>query len=180
MRERLRLQPNEEGIFGNWFRELAQGEQRVAGGAAAGFLKKSGIPTHQLKQIWDVCDASRMGSIDEVHIASACTQALSAHMCTHLRDPAGGLRISEQRTSEGPGWSVDSAWAQDEFFLAMRLVAIAQNGVEPSLSSCHSFQVHPRRRGVSVHAACVLRGLTPKLENLNPKHGALPLPHFAA
>ena len=62
----------------------------------------------------------------------------------------------------------------------MRLVAIAQNGVEPSLSSCHSFQVHPRRRGVSVHAACVLRGLTPKLENLNPKHGALPLPHFAA
>lgn len=100
MRERLRLQPNEEGVFGNWFRELAQGEQRVAGGAAAGFLKKSGIPTHQLKQIWDVCDEKRLGSIDQVHIASACTQALSAHMCTHPRDPAGGLRISELRISE--------------------------------------------------------------------------------
>jgi hypothetical protein len=75
MREWLRLNPNEEGVFGTWFRELAQGEQRVAGAAAAGFLKKSGLPTSNLKQIWDVCDTSRLGSIGQVrsrqHLAPA-------------------------------------------------------------------------------------------------------------
>jgi hypothetical protein len=100
-RRRLRLQPNEEGVFGNWFRELAQGEQRVTGGTAAGFLKKSGIPTHQLKQIWDVCDASRLGSIDQVHIASACTQALSAHMCTHPRDACESASSAQVRAPGG-------------------------------------------------------------------------------
>jgi hypothetical protein len=50
MRE-LRLQPNEEAVFGKWFRELSMGEPRVGGAAAAGFLKKSNLPKIQLKQV---------------------------------------------------------------------------------------------------------------------------------
>jgi len=63
----LRLQAHEEAMFGNWFRELSQDETRMPGSVAAGFLKKSALPQHQLKQIWDVCDTSRLGSINQVN-----------------------------------------------------------------------------------------------------------------
>lgn len=66
MIQELRLHPNEEATFATWFRELSQGEQRAAGAVAAGFLKKSNLPQQQLKEIWDICDSGRLGSIDRV------------------------------------------------------------------------------------------------------------------
>ena len=98
MREQLRILPNEEAVFGTWFSELSQGADRLPGKAAAAFLKRSGLPQQELRAIWDLCDRSAAGSID-----------------------------------------------QDEFFLAMRLIALAQNGVEASLPSCASFQVSCQR-----------------------------------
>jgi len=88
----LRLQPNEQAVFGAWFRELSQGEQRVAGLAAASFFKKSSLPQQQLKKIWDLCDTAHQGSVDS-----------------------------------------------DAFCLAMRLIALAQSGFEPSHQACESY-----------------------------------------
>jgi len=54
MSQRLRLQPSEEQLFSGWFAELLQrsgGVSRLSGGAAATFLKKSGLPNATLKKV---------------------------------------------------------------------------------------------------------------------------------
>jgi hypothetical protein len=50
MREILRLKPFEIEQFSNWFIELAE-TGRIKGVKGAEFLKKSGLPTVQLKQV---------------------------------------------------------------------------------------------------------------------------------
>jgi hypothetical protein len=69
MRERLRLQPQEEAAFSQWFSQLSNGEHCVPGRVAAVFLKKSNLPQQQLKEIWDVCDTGRRGAIDQVPVS---------------------------------------------------------------------------------------------------------------
>ena len=66
-------------MFGTWFRELSKGEPRVGGAAAAGFLKKSNLPQIALKQVWDICDSGRLGSIDQASV-HACSPHAHAKM----------------------------------------------------------------------------------------------------
>lgn len=145
MRERLRILPNEEAVFGTWFCELSQGADRLPGKAAAAFLKRSGLPQQELRAIWDLCDRSAAGSID-----------------------------------------------QDEFFLAMRLIALAQNGVEASLPSCASFQVPCQRAFACTARTALCAGWCRPGANHSPpvagsaadmradEQGPFPAPNFSA
>lgn len=66
----------------------AVGSGRVAGGTAAGFLQKSGLPTQTLRQIWACADSKKDGFLD-----------------------------------------------QQGFYVALKLVALAQNGIEPVIAN---------------------------------------------
>ena len=141
MVQELRLQPQEEAVFAAWFRELSHGNSRVPGAVAADFLKKSNLPQQQLKHIWDICDSDRLGSISQVG-----EHALGDGVCNTFCRCRGtfckGLPVSACRAARARRPMLTACRRmQAEFYLALRLVALAQNGLDPSSTACSSFQV---------------------------------------
>lgn len=118
-------------VYARYYQAVGGG--RVAGGTAAGFLQKSGLPTQTLRQIWACADSKKEGFLD-----------------------------------------------QQGFYVALKLVALAQNGIEPVIAHI-SRPCPPPSLGDAppVAAPPVASAVTPSLFNtqfqaLGPINGFLP------
>ncbi|KAK0155131.1 Epidermal growth factor receptor substrate 15 [Merluccius polli] len=106
-------------VYDKYYRQVdPTGSGRVAAADAALFLKRSGLADLVLGKVWDLADSERKGCLNKQVLLIICAYVEKAVVVL------GFTKLA-------------SLFSSQQFFIALRLVACAQNGLEVGLKSLH-------------------------------------------